>query len=294
MKREIKVGSTLLLSLVILIGGIMWGKGVRLNAQRYPITVRFQNTGGLENGANVLANGVLKGSVKRIEFFDGYVRVTASLDEDVIIYSDYLITIESPTVMAGQALSIYTGTDKIRANLAEPLSGTDPMGMSTMMGKIQDFGARIETTLNNLDSLLIDAHKVLGDTSNQASLNKLMTNAADVAQTSNEMLTANRKLLEASLVDLRASMASARELTDKLNSSSGGTIASIDSAMIALTGTANEVRTLIAQVNSGEGTMGKLFTDDELYRRLNETLTEVDSLSRELRTKGMRQRIVFF
>jgi len=294
MKKEIKVGSTLLLSLVILIGGIMWGKGLRLSAKRYPVTVMFQNTGGLENGANVLANGVLKGSVKRIEFFDGYVKVTASIDEDVVIYSDYIVTIESPTVMAGQALSIYTGTDKVRADIATPLAGTDPMGMSTMMGKIQDFGARIETTLNHLDSLLIDAHTVLGDTSNQANLNKLMTNAADVAKTSNEMLTANRKLLEASLIDLRAAMASTRELTEKLNGSSGGTIAAIDSAMFALTGTANEIRTLVAQVNSGEGTMGKLFTDDELYKRLNETLIEVDSLSHELRTNGMRQKIVFF
>ncbi|MBK6765802.1 MAG: MCE family protein [bacterium] len=294
MKKEIKVGGTLLLSLVILIGGIMWGKGLRLNAKRYPVTVMFLNTGGLENGANVLANGVLKGSVKRIEFFDGYVRVTASIDEDVVIYSDYIVTIESPTVMAGQALSVYTGTTQPRADLTMPLKGTDPMGMSTMMGKIQDFGTRIETTLNNLDSLLIDAHRVLGDTSNQANLNKLMTNAAEVAETSNEMLAANRKLLEASLADLRASMASARELTDKLNNSSGGTLASIDSAMVSLTGTSNEVRDLIARMNSGEGTMGKLLTDDELYNRLNETLIEVDSLSHELRTNGMRQKIVFF
>lgn len=294
MRKEIKVGGTLLMSIVILIGGIMWGKGFRLNAKRYTIAVVFNNTGGLEDGANVLANGVLKGSVKDIEFFDGYVRVTASIDEDVIIYSDYVATIESPTVMAGQALMIYTGTNQPHADLNEPLEGTDPQGMSAIMGKIQDFGSRIETTLNHLDSVLVDAHKLLGDTTNQANMNKLMTNAAGVAETSNQMLAENRKLLETSLADLHATMVAARELTEKLNTRSDSTLMNIDSALSAMTGAANEVRDLIGKVNSGDGTIGKLFTDDALYNKLHETLIEVDSLSHELRTNGMRQRIVLF
>lgn len=294
MRKEIKVGGTLLISLVILIGGIMWGKGFRLNAKRYTFTVLFKNTGGLEDGANVLANGVLKGIVKDIEFLDGNVRVTASIDEDVIIYTDYVATIESPTVMAGQALTIYTGTQQPRADLGKPLEGTDPQGMSAIMGKIQTFGGRIETTLNHLDSVLVDAHRVLGDTSNQANMNKLMTNAAGVAETSNQMLIENRKMLEVSLADLHATMVAARELTEKLNGRSDSTLAGVDSALSALTGAANEVRDLIGKVNSGEGTMGKLFTDDALYNKLHETLIEVDSLSHELRTNGMRQRIVLF
>ncbi len=294
MRKEIKVGGTLLMSLVILIGGIMWGKGFRLNAKRYMVTVMFKNTGGLENGANVLANGVLKGVVKQIEFNDGFVRVTASLDEDVIIYSDYLATIESPTVMAGQALSIYTGTEQPRADVNQPLTGSDPQGMSAIMSKIQAFGGRIETTLNHLDSVLVDAHKVLGDTTNQANMNKLMTNAAGIAENSNQMLAENRKMLEASLADLHATMLAARELTEKLNGRSDSTLAGVDSALSAMTGAANGVRDLIAKVNSGEGTMGKLFTDDALYNSLHKTLIEVDSLSHELRTNGMRQRIVLF
>jgi phospholipid/cholesterol/gamma-HCH transport system substrate-binding protein len=294
MSKEIKVGGTLLISLVILIGGIMWGKGFRLNAKRYVVTVMFKNTGGLENGANVLANGVLKGSVKKIEFNDGFVRVTASLDEDVIIYSDYLATIESPTVMAGQALSIYTGTEQPRADVNQPLTGSDPQGMAAIMSKIQAFGGRIETTLNHLDSVLVDAHKVLGDTTNQANMNKLMTNAAGIAENSNQMLAENRKMLEASLADLHATMLAARELTEKLNGRSDSTLAGVDSALSAMTGAANGVRDLIAKVNSGEGTMGKLFTDDALYNTLHKTLIEVDSLSQELRTNGMRQRIVLF
>ncbi len=294
MKQEIKVGAAVLASLVILIGGIIWGKGYRLNAKRYTVTIIFKTTGGLENGANTLANGVVKGRVNRIQFFDGFVRVTASVDEDVKLYSDYVATIESPTVMAGQVLSIYTGSELPLADVSQPLRGTDPQGVGAIMGKFQEFTNRLETTLGHLDSVLLDVHTVLGDTSNQSNLNRLMRNAAGVAEQSNEMLQTNRRTLEASLTDLRAAMASARELTEKVNDRSDGTLAGIDSAMTSLTAAADQMRLLMARINSGEGTMGKLFTDEELYNRLNETLIEVDSLSHHLRTKGMRQKIVIF
>jgi len=294
MKQELQVGITVLVSLVILIGSIMWGKGFRLRAKRYEFTVLFSNTGGLEEGANLLANGVIKGHVTGIDFYNGYVRVSGTIDEDVIMYSDYVITIESPTVMAGQALSIYTGTKEPRADISKDLDGTDPQGMTAIMNKMQAFTGRIEVTLTHLDSLLVDAHQVLGDSSNQANLSRTMSSTAELAETTNEMLQSNRKALEASLTDLRATMASARELTESLNSRSGGTLASVDSAMTSLTGVANEVRTLVANINSGQGTAGKLFNDDELYKRLTETLAEVDSLSYQLRTNGLRHKIVFF
>lgn len=294
MKQELKVGITVLASLVILVGGIMWGKGFRLQAKRYDFTVLFRNTGGLEKGANLLANGVIKGHVTDIDFHDGYVRVSGTVDEDVIMYSDYVITIESPTVMAGQALSIYTGTQAPPADVTRDLKGTDPQGMGAIMSRMQNFTDRIEVTLDHLDSLLMDAHDVMGDSANKANLSRTVSSTAALAETTNDMLQENRKALESSLADLRATMASARELTETLNSKSEGTISTIDSAMTSLTLVANEVHTLIANMNNGEGTFGKLMTDDELYKQLTQTLSEVDSLSHHIRTQGFRHKIVLF
>ncbi len=294
MNQELKVGITVLVSLVILVGGIMWGKGFRLQAKRYNFTVMFKNTGGLEDGANVLANGVVKGHVTDIEFNEGFVKVSATIDKDVTIYSDYAVTIEAPTVMAGQVLNVTTGTMQPQIDVTQPLQGTDPQGMSTIVSKVQGFAGRIEVTLNRLDSVLIDAHRVLGDTSNQTNLARTMSSVADLSETSNDMLLKNRELLEASLVDLRASMSAARELTETLNARSEGTLSSVDSAMSSLTTVADEVRLLVARMNEGNGTMGKLMTDDELYQKLTKTLIEVDSLSHHIRTQGFRHKIVFF
>lgn len=133
MNQELKVGITVLVSLVILVGGIMWGKGFRLQAKRYNFTVMFKNTGGLEDGANVLANGVVKGHVTDIEFNEGFVKVSATIDKDVTIYSDYAVTIEAPTVMAGQVLNVTTGTMQPQIDVTQPLQGTDPQGMSTIV-----------------------------------------------------------------------------------------------------------------------------------------------------------------
>ncbi|MBK8129887.1 MAG: MCE family protein [bacterium] len=294
MKLELKVGIAVLMSIAIIIGGIMWGKGYRLNAKRYEISVLFTNTGGLEVGANVLANGVVKGRVKHIDFQQGYVRVTAKLDDDVILFTDYLATIESPTVMAGQVLSLYTGTSLQRLTNYVDLKGSDPQGMAAVMIKLQDFTGRIEVTLNRLDSVLLDAHAIMGDTANQANLSRLMSGAAGVAEQSNELLRDNRQALEASLRDLRAAMAAARELAESLNGRSDGTMARVDSALSELTGVAGEVRALVSNLNSDQSSIGLLMNDDEFYRKLNATLTEVDLLSYHLRTVGLRHKIVLF
>jgi len=294
MKLELKVGIAVLTSLAMVIGGIMWGKGYRLNAKRYEVSVLFTNTGGLEKGANVMANGVVKGRVHSIDFQQGFVRVEARLDDDVVLFDDFIATIESPTMMAGQVLSFHTGKSGRRLTNYIDLNGTNPMSMSETMEKIKDFAGRIETTLNRLDSVLIDAHAVMGDTANQQNLAKLMTNAAGVAEQSNDMLRDNREKLDQSLSDLRIAMANARELTESLNNRSDGTLAKVDSALTELTGVAGEVRTLVANLNSPEGSVGKIIHDDEFYQRLNATLQEVDSLSYHLRTVGLRHKIVFF
>ncbi|MCC6476258.1 MCE family protein [bacterium] len=294
MKNELKVGAALLLSLVIIVGGIMWGKGFRLQAQRYMISVKFTNTGGLEPGANVMANGVVKGRVHSIEFNEGYVLVTASLDNDVNLYSDYIATIESPTVMAGSALSIYTGDDLPKADVTQVLKGTDPQGVGSLVNRMSEFTDRLEVTLSNLDSVLISSNLILGDTSNRKNFARFVDHAASTAESTDELLKTNRAAIENSLSNLQAALASTRELTENLNRRSDSTLAAVDSAMYALSGVAKEVQTLVASINAGEGTVGKLVTDDELYQKLNDALAQIDSLSSDLRNNGLRHRIVIF
>lgn len=292
--NELKVGLAVIISLVILVGGIMWGKGFRLSSSRYAVQVIFTSVGGMENGANVMANGVIKGRVKNIEFLDGNILVTASIDKDVRIYTDYMVTIESPTVMAGNALSIYTGTERPEISIDLPLRGDDPMSMSAVAGEVKEFAAKIEVTLGNLNSLLVNMNTVVGDTANQANLNKLLTEAAESARQTSQLLSENRHQISESLDKLDTILENTTEITETANARMGQTLDGVDSAMVAIEDLAVGIRMFISRLENENSTVGKLLTDDKLYIRLTETLAEVDSLSKSLRTKGLRHKIVFF
>ncbi|MBU0690483.1 MCE family protein [bacterium] len=292
--NELKVGLAVLISLVILIGGIMWGKGFRLQASRYTVQVVFTSVGGLEQGANVMANGVVKGRVRTIEFRDGTILVTASIDKEVRIYSDYFITIESPTVMAGNALSIYTGTKRPEVDISQPLQGDNPMSMSAVAAEVKKFASKIEVTLGHLNELLVNMNTVVGDSTNQENMNRLLAEATESARQTSQLLSENRQKITESLDKLEAILDNTAEITATANDRLGETMDGVDSAMVAIEDLAQELRGFVARLENEDSAVGKLLTDDELYIRLTQTLAEIDSLSVSLRTKGLRHKIVFF
>jgi phospholipid/cholesterol/gamma-HCH transport system substrate-binding protein len=293
-RNELKVGLAVFISLVILVGGIMWGKGYSIRAARYNIEVFFDNVGGLESGANVLANGVVQGRVTSVALRQGRVIVRAAVDKRVIMYSDYRITIESPTVMAGKALSLYPGNQPPLADISKPLKGATPFGMGEAVAVFEKVSSDFQTALHNLNALVVNLNVIVGDTSNQQNLSGLLANANGVARTSNEWLGENRDRLSLAVVKMDSTLAAAQQLVRALDKRVGGTLSNVDSAAVQIAALSSAARELIGQMSNEQGTLGRLMHDDELYKRLNQTLGELDSLSQSLRTKGLKHRITFF
>lgn len=293
-RSEIRVGIAVLISLVILVGGIMWGKGFSLRAKRYVIEVVFDNVGGLEQGANVLANGVVKGRVQRILLQEGKVTVVASVDKNVTIYSDYKISVESPTVMAGKALSINPGEKLPPADITRPLLGQSPLGMTEAVEAFQTISSDLQVVMRDLDTLLVNLNRVAGDTLLRYNLTSTVSQVRELAEQSNRWVKDNSGSMTAALKQLDATLSAAQELVNSNDSPLNRTLLSADSAAQRLSALAGSLQDLVVKLNTGEGSAAKIINDDEFYLKLNHMISEVDSLARSIRTKGMKQRIVLF
>ncbi len=293
-RSEIRVGIAVLISLVILIGGIMWGKGFSLRAKRYVIEVMFDNVGGLEPGANVLANGVVKGRVKRILLQEGKVTVVASVDKTVTIYSDYKITVESPTVMAGKALSINPGEKLPPADITRPLSGVSSLGMTEAVETFQVISTDLQVVMRDLDTLLVNLNRVAADSMTRYNITNTLSEINELARQTNSWVKANSAGMTSAVKQLDATLNAAREMVQSGDSPLNRTLVSADSAAQRLSALSGSLQNLVGKLNGGEGSAGKLINDDEFYFKLNHMISEVDSLARSIRTKGMKQRIVLF
>jgi phospholipid/cholesterol/gamma-HCH transport system substrate-binding protein len=60
-----------------------------------------------------------------------------------------------------------------------------------------------------------------------------------------------------------------------------------------LSGTSNELKGAMAKINSGQGTLGKLVTEDSLYNNLEAASRELDLLLEDLRLNPNRYFSVF-
>jgi hypothetical protein len=62
----------------------------------------------------------------------------------------------------------------------------------------------------------------------------------------------------------------------------------LDAATTSLQAASASMEDLMARVNSGEGTLGRLTRDDELYERLNQAVASVNALTEDIRENPRR------
>jgi phospholipid/cholesterol/gamma-HCH transport system substrate-binding protein len=291
---EIKVGLVVLASLIILIVGIMMGKGIKLRSDRYPIEVHFQNVAGLENGAIVLVNGVPKGKVAHVTLAPDHVAVRCLVDKDVRILTDYRITIETVQLMSGSVLSITPGVEGHSVDTSMPLRGLPSLGISEVVALIDEFSGDFKKVLANLNSVLLHLDGIVGDSANQLHLSRSLANIDRGSSDAASWIAENRASLSRSITHLENTLSSLDGVVDNSKGKINESLSRFDSASGQLQSVTTDLRLLISDIRQGEGTLGRLATDPELYDRLTSTVANLDSLIQRIRQRGLTTRIVLF
>jgi phospholipid/cholesterol/gamma-HCH transport system substrate-binding protein len=95
--------------------------------------------------------------------------------------------------------------------------------------------------------------------------------------------------IQSMTADIKASTPKFKKIMESLETTSDE-IAQLDlqSLTSELTKTINELKTTLAAIQNGEGTLGKMATDDELWNNLNETTKNLDSLVNDIMTYPRR------
>jgi phospholipid/cholesterol/gamma-HCH transport system substrate-binding protein len=289
-RNELKVGLAVIISLIMLVVGIMWAKGFSLKVKQYDFVVVFKNVQGLEPGASVLANGLDKGRVHDIELSEGRVLIHASVDNDVKIFSDYRIVIESPTLLAGKVLSIYPGGKPPYADLSKPLQGSETLGMTEAVEIARDISQDLKHAIQNLNEVLVNLNDIVGDSANQANLAGTLTDTRDAAQMSVQWLRENRETLTKTLDRMEETFNKAQQVLNTTDVRIASTADQVDTTLARINELSSSVHQVLTLLQSDQTTAGKLLHDDDLYIRLNDVLAELDSLAVEVREHGLKMR----
>ena len=326
MSKEAKVGIFVLLGIVVLtfftfrvskMGGI-GGKG-------YNLIVSFETAAGLDPKANVKMAGVPVGKVEAIELEGTRARLVLRIREGVQIPIDSVVSIQTQGFLGEKYVEIFPGEDTSRnlppggrvtntipsANLDEILRK-----VSTIAGDLKSFTNTLSETLGTEEGkkALSDIVQNIRETSevlrtvvagNEERLNRILANVDTLSADMQEISSANKEDLRVMIANLRSFSETlkneapglARNLQEMSEQVSGvvgenrenirESIANIKDASAKLDNTLDSAGKVLARIERGEGTLGKLVNDNTTIDSLNETLGGISRWVRkreELRT----------
>jgi phospholipid/cholesterol/gamma-HCH transport system substrate-binding protein len=288
MKRrdEVLVGVFLTAAVAIALLGTLWLVRGGLSSG-YPLYAKFAWGQNLKPGQSVLLAGVNVGAVADVKLRDeGYLDVTLRVDNDVKVPKSSLASVKPIGIFGDAAIAL---TPKGPSKVYFAPGDTVPVGpgdtdIQAIENKVDSIAGTVMVMTRTLNAELFASGGI-------RDIRKSMANAA--------VVSANAARLSAQLNDIAAEQN--RNLTLAMNSlrraASAVDSASIDSTMknfrkssesltrIAanLDSTSRHANSLIAGMERGDGTVGKLMKDTLLYRDLRGLVTQADSVLADLK-----------
>ncbi len=190
--QKIKTGIFFIAGIAILILLIVFiGNQKNLFRSTVLLHVKYQTVAGLQEGSFVRFAGINVGSVDLIEIInDTTVLVNVTVQEKIIrfIKTDSRASIANDGLMGDKLVQISPGSETavlIRPN--DTLMAINPFDMDKVMARAEKVGVRVESVVNNLDTLSGFLSEIFNKiNSGKGTLGKLINNeqlANDLQQT---------------------------------------------------------------------------------------------------------------
>jgi phospholipid/cholesterol/gamma-HCH transport system substrate-binding protein len=293
--RELKTGVVAVLVIALFIWGYNYLKG--LNLFDGPIKTYFteyQNVQGLNTASVVTINGVDVGKVVNITFHNdeekrGTLIVEFSVENDFEFSKSSVAKIYSASLMGGKSLAIVPSYEGETALPGDYLKGEIESDLfSSVTEKLNPLQAKVESVIKSADSLMTGLTDVLDPKSRQSlkssilELNATITNFKTASANVNELIKKNDDKLSKTLDNAELMTANLAKLSDTLvNANLGLTIKNLEETIGNINGVLNGLE-------NGEGTLGKLLKDDEMYTNLTNASKELEELLNEMKLNPKR------
>jgi phospholipid/cholesterol/gamma-HCH transport system substrate-binding protein len=287
---EAKVGLIGIATLVVLIWGINYLKGRNILNSTYTLYAHYQDSGGLETSAPVLMNGIKIGFVEAIDLQPEALRpvgITLHIEKSYPVSVGSRAVLFSPDLLGGKAIRIETSQKEgYLADKDTIQSAFEPDLFSSIGDQALPVMQQIGQLAASLDTLAVR----MGDLLSSDASHNTLEHISDISAALLISLEPGGSLYESfSNLESFSSMLAVQEdeiasMTSHLNSVSEALdSAGIDQVTQELMATTGQFRLLLEQINSGEGTAGKLIYSDTLYYHLENLVSDLDSLIIDLK-----------
>ncbi len=297
---DLIVGGSILISMVILIGGVLWLKDVSVAAKMVSHTVLFPNVGTLQIGDPVKVNGVSKGSVSNIYLRTDGVAVVIEIDKSVKLTDSCKFNVQNIGIMGERGIGIlYSDKGKpIKPNTKSDTSfvpGVFDPGIAEAMSSLGVVLADVESLVENVSSIV---QNTVGDSSFVWVFKTLVNRLDTISNVAQALLSENKPIVDRSLKNLQTISNDLKEVINSNRKHIDAIMSNGDSLSAAALVIASQVDSLtvslnqiIDQVKDGQGSLGMVVKDSEFYHDLKRTIANLDTLINEVQGDALKLRI---
>lgn len=299
--KELKAGLIALLAIVGFVILFQFMKGRSLFTTDNIFYSKYDNVEGLTQSSPVSINGLKVGQVDKIEPVtekDGKIHfiVKITVDDQFQFSKNSTLEIFEPSLMGGKEMRVNLFYGGSIAKDGDTLKGAFKLGMmnnlSSQVGPVKD---QLQTVLYRVDSLMASANQLVNTQNREeirallANLNKTVGALQTTAGSVNTLVGNNDPKLQKVLDDASVTMKSGKVTLDKY----GNLAESIDTKKLNQTianldATVGKLNSVVSGIDKGEGSLGKIMKDDQLYNNLNSASTNLNSLIEDMKANPKR------
>ncbi|MBT3316875.1 MCE family protein [bacterium] len=284
-KRELQVGITVIVSFIVLIVGLIWLKQVNVGSGETSYNVMFNGVGGLQVHDRIQVRGIRMGAVKSLDFSEDGVLVVIAIHGDADLRNDAEIRLQTVGIVGEKLIEI------------DPGMGTPVESNHTFKGVVDaDMTAMMSTgaiALDDAQELTKEIRALVKELRNQGKLTGTMDAGHDAATKISTLVDDVSPGLKQLVTDLKGSVEKINSLVgdEKITSAIAGadrTFAKTDTLTILLTDVTASLAKVVAKMESGEGSLGKLIHDETLYAEADSTIMMVQDLIADIKARPKR------
>ena len=297
LSKEFKAGFIFLLSIVLLVYGLKYLKGLNVFQADKPYFAVYSDVDGLQVGSSVTLNGFKVGVVSDMYLIDNNkILATLNINRFDSIPVNSVCKIINQDLMGTKGVSLIMGNSQSFTHVGDTLlSGMENSLQDAVNAQILPLKNKAEELIGSVDSLLVIVAAVLNkNTRNNLSnsiksldktfeiLSRTMVKIDSVVYKNDKRISKIITNLETITTNLNDSTFGLKTI---LNNLSSITDSLSNSNIISLVENVNKIS---YKINTGSGSLTKLMNDENLYNNLEKSTSQLAELIEDIKKNPKR------
>jgi phospholipid/cholesterol/gamma-HCH transport system substrate-binding protein len=304
--REFKIGFLFILATAILIWGFSFLKNKNILHKERVLIAVYKHVNGLNPSNPVYISGVKVGQVGKVYFdpvMNGDIIVQMVFTDKFPIPSNSIARIFSEDLMGSKAIEILLGTGPGFAQNGDTLSSEIETSLKDAVNQqILPLKLKAEDLLSSIDTMVIAIKGVFNKdirddlTASIRSIRNTMSNLENTTQNLDTLVYQQSGRLASILYNIDMITRNLNDNSEEISRVLGNlanlsdTIAqsNISGIIDNLDKTVGSLSVVLGRIENGEGTLGMLINDDQLYLDLEKSAQELNLLLEDIRINPKR------